>query len=217
MIPGNEYGILKLQNIFAKRGVNIITEKDSFVHVSGHPCKDELLEMFRLISPKFMIPVHGEFRHMMANAELASSCNIESKVIENGDLVILRKNGIEIDSQVENGRLHMDGNILVHDYESPVSERNKLAYNGLIIVSLCFRNQNKLKGRPHIKTIGIPKYNDMGIKFEDILENNILQNLKNKGKVENLESKLRKSITKEIKLLWGKKPFVEIFLHYNEN
>ena len=111
----------------------------------------------------------------------------------------------------------MDGNILVHDYESPASERNKLAYNGLIMVSLCFRNQNKLKGKPHIKTIGIPKYNEMGIKFKDILENNILQNLKNKGKVENLESKLRKSITKEIKLLWGKKPFVEIFLHYNEN
>ena len=111
----------------------------------------------------------------------------------------------------------MDGNILVHDYESPVSERNKLAYNGLIIVSLCFRSQKKLKGRPHIKTIGMPKYNDIGIKFEDIIENNILQNLKNKSKVENLESKLRKSITKEIKLLWGKKPFVEIFLHYNEN
>ena len=127
-----------------------------------------------------MIPVHGEFRHMMANAELASSCNIESKVIENGDLVSLRKNGIEIDSQVENGRLHMDGNILVHDYESPASERNKLAYNGLIMVSLSFRSQNKLKGRPHIKTIGIPKHNEMGIKFEDILENNILQNLKNK-------------------------------------
>ena len=217
MIPGNEYGILKLQNIFAKRGVNIITEKDSFVHVSGHPCKDELLEMFRLISPKFMIPVHGEFRHMVANAKLASSCNIKSKVIENGDLVTLKKNEIKIDSQVNNGRLHVDGNILVHDYESSASERNKLAYNGLIMVSLCFRSQNKLKGRPHIKTIGIPKYNEMGIKFEKILENNILKNLKNKGKVENLESNLRKSITKEIKLLWGKKPFVEIFLHYNEN
>lgn len=217
MIPGNEHGILRLQNLFAKRGVNIITEKDSFVHVSGHPCKNELLEMFRLISPKFMIPVHGEFRHMMANAELASSCNIESKVIENGDLVSLRKNRIEIDSQVENGRLHMDGNILVHDYESPALERNKLAYNGLIMVSLSFRSQNKLKGRPHIKTIGIPKHNEMGIKFEDILENNILRNLKNKGEVKNLESKLRNSITKEIKHLWGKKPFVEIFLHYNEN
>ena len=58
--------------------------------------------------------------------------------------------------------------------------------------------------------------NDLA-EFEDIIENNILQNLKNKSKVENLESKLRKSITKEIKLLWGKKPFVEIFLHYNEN
>ena len=64
MIPGNEYGILRLQNAFAKRGINVITEKDNFVHVSGHPCEDELIEMFDLLKPKYLIPVHGEHRHL---------------------------------------------------------------------------------------------------------------------------------------------------------
>ena len=79
VIPGNEAGIINLQNLFAKKGINIITGKDEFVHVSGHPCQDELTEMYKLIKPKSIIPVHGEFRHLVANANLAKNNGIKNK------------------------------------------------------------------------------------------------------------------------------------------
>ena len=121
--------------------MNIITGKDEFVHVSGHPCQDELLEMFRLIKPKSIIPVHGEFRHLTANANLAEANGIKkSLVIENGTMVKITSKDISVETDVTNGRLYKDGKIIVYDYESPSNERAKLSQAGLIIVSLVFIN-----------------------------------------------------------------------------
>ena len=175
MIPGNEYGILRLQNTFAKRGINVITEKDSFVHVSGHPCEDELIEMFNLLKPKYMIPVHGEHRHLRENANIASQCGIQAKVIENGELITISKDGFSDVKTVENGRLYKDGNILEHDFESNSSERSKLSFSGVLTSQI----------------------------------------LKSSKVDEKLENRIKNAVTKEINYIWGKKPFVEVIIHYN--
>ena len=147
VIPGNEAGIINLQNLFAKKGINIITGKDEFVHVSGHPCQDELTEMYKLIKPKSIIPVHGEFRHLVANANLAKKNGIKnSLVIENGTIVKISKNDTSIDKQVESGRLYKDGKIIIYDYESPSNVRSKISFTGLIIISLVLQN-NKIKSK----------------------------------------------------------------------
>ena len=213
IIPGNESGILNLQNLFAKKGVNIITGKDEFIHVSGHPCQDELLEMFSLIKPTSIIPVHGEFRHLTANASLAEANGIKkSLVIENGTMVKVSKNDIVIETEVENGRLYKDGKIIVYDYESPSNERSKLSQTGLIIVSLVLVN-NKIKSKPAIKTFGIPEFDKDGIRFDDWVMQALNNVLGSKNKGGNLESKIRNSIVRQIKSIWGKKPKVEIIFN----
>ena len=214
MIPGNEYGILRLQNTFAKRGINVITEKDSFVHVSGHPCEDELIEMFNILKPKYMIPVHGEHRHLRENANIANQCGIQAKVIENGELITISKDGFEDVKTVESGRIYKDGNILVHDFESNSSERSKLSFSGLLTVSIQIIN-NKVQKKPIVNTIGIPEFDEKGIRLVDLVHERLSQILKSSKVDGKLENRIKNAVTKEINYIWGKKPFVEVIIHYN--
>ena len=214
MIPGNEYGILRLQNTFAKRGINVITEKESFVHVSGHPCEDELIEMFNILKPKYMIPVHGEHRHLRENANIANQCGIQAKVIENGELITISKDGFEDVKTVESGRIYKDGNILVHDFESNSSERSKLSFSGLLTVSIQIIN-NKVQKKPIVNTIGIPEFDEKGIRLVDLVHERLSQILKSSKVDEKLEKRIKNAVTKEINYIWGKKPFVEVIIHYN--
>ena len=213
VIPGNEAGIINLQNLFAKKGINIITGKDEFVHVSGHPCQDELTEMHKLIKPKSIIPVHGEFRHLVANANLAKKNGIKnSLVIENGTIVKISKNDTFIDKQVESGRLYKDGKIIIYDYESPSNERSKISFTGLIIISLVLQN-NKIKSKPIVKIIGLPEFDKEGIRLSDWVNQALDNVISSKNKSGNLESKIKNAVIRQIREVWGKKPKVEIIFH----
>jgi len=213
VIPGNEAGIMNLQNLFAKKDINIITGKDEFVHVSGHPCQDELIEMYNLIQPKSIIPVHGEFRHLVANANLAKKNGIKkSLVIENGTIVKISNKDVSIDQQVESGRLYKDGKIIIYDYESPSNERSKISFTGLIVISIVLQN-NKIKTKPKIKMIGLPEFDEEGIKLSDWVNQALDNVLSSKNKSGNLESKIKNAVIRQIREVWGKKPKVEIIFH----
>ena len=200
--------------MFAKRGINVITEKDNFVHVSGHPCEEELLEMFDILKPKYMVPVHGEFRHLMENANIANRSGIKTKVIENGELLEISKSGFEDIETVESGRIYKDGKILVHDFESNSIERNRLSFAGVITISIQVKNK-KFLTKPIVKTIGIPEYDDEGIKIVDLINERISQTFNKVMTDDKLENKIKNAVTKEINYIWGKKPFVEVIIHYN--
>ena len=213
VIPGNEAGIMNLQNLFAKKDIKIITGKDEFVHVSGHPCQDELIEMYNLIKPKSIIPVHGEFRHLVANANLAKNNGIKNTlVIENGTIVKISSKDVSIDQQVESGRLYKDGKIIIYDYESPSNERSKISFTGLIIISIILQN-NKIKSKPKIKMIGLPEFDEEGIKLSDWVYQALDNVISSKNKSGNLESKIKNAVIRQIREVWGKKPKVEIIFH----
>ena len=213
IIPGNEAGIMNLQNQFAKKDIKIITGKDEFVHVSGHPCQDELIEMYNLIQPKSIIPVHGEFRHLVANANLAKNNGIKkSLVIENGTVVKISSKDASIDQQVESGRLYKDGKIVIYDYESPSNERSKISFTGLIVISVVLQN-NKIKSKPKIKMIGLPEFDEEGIKLSDWVNQALDNVISSKNKSGNLESKIKNAVIRQIREVWGKKPKVEIIFH----
>jgi len=213
IIPGNEAGIMNLQNQFAKKDIKIITSKDEFVHVSGHPCQDELIEMYNLIQPKSIIPVHGEFRHLVANANLAKNNGIKkSLVIENGTVVKISSKDVSIDQQVESGRLYKDGKIIIYDYESPSNERSKISFTGLIVISIVLQN-NKIKSKPKIKMIGLPEFDEEGIKLSDWVNQALDNVISSKNKSGNLESKIKNAVIRQIREVWGKKPKVEIIFH----
>ena len=137
IIPGNEKAIGRLQNELARLGVEIVTELDHFVHVSGHPAREELVRMYQMIRPKVAIPVHGEARHLMANAAIAGECQIpHALVIENGDLVRLGSSNAVIVDEVPVGRLTSDGKTLLPLDGSALKDRRRIMFNGSVVATL---------------------------------------------------------------------------------
>jgi ribonuclease J len=156
IIPGNERKIFDLQNRIAKLGVEIVTERDHFVHVSGHPARDELAEMYRLVRPRIAIPVHGEYRHLMAHAELAESCQVPLAIVnENGGMVRLGPGEPGIIDHVRSGRLALDGPRLVALESEILRERKKTMFSGSAVVTLVLDKAGKRLGEPQVSAQGV--------------------------------------------------------------
>ena len=118
VIPGNELAIAEIQNQLAAKGIALLTAEDHFVHVSGHPCRDELAQMYRWIRPQLALPVHGEMRHQVSHAKLARSLQVpQAMVPENGQMFRLAPGRPELIDEVPSGRIHMDGRVLVGEGE----------------------------------------------------------------------------------------------------
>ncbi|WDI31792.1 ribonuclease J [Hyphococcus flavus] len=145
IIPGNDREIYNLQNDLVELGVKIITEKDEFVHVSGHPCREELRSMYEWARPEIAIPVHGEARHLEEHAEFALELGAEKSFApRNGDLIRIAPNGPERIDEVPAGRMYLDGDVLLPDGAAAMRERRKLSYAGALFVSLAFDKKGEL-------------------------------------------------------------------------
>ncbi|MBS0477076.1 MAG: ribonuclease J [Proteobacteria bacterium] len=155
-IPGNEIAIGRIQNRLAARDITIVTDRQSHIHVSGHPGRPELEALYGWLRPQILVPVHGELRHMREQARLGRACGIPKAIIQqNGDLVRLAPGKPGKISEVRAGRLVLDGDIITPaDGEAQVMRR-RLANNGLVIVVL------DGKGRAHVEAIGLPLDEDL--------------------------------------------------------
>jgi len=147
MIPGNERSIGRIINHLFKRGANVIYEKVSEVHVSGHASKEELKLMLNLVKPKYFIPIHGEYRHLIYHSRLAEKVGIPKEnifVLENGEALEISENGAGKNGRVNSGRVFIDGKG-VGDVEGMVlRDRQRLAYDGIVLVIIAVE---KLTGR----------------------------------------------------------------------
>jgi ribonuclease J len=156
IIPGNERAINRLQNALVRLGVEIVTEEDHFVHVSGHPARDELVRMYQMVRPKIAVPVHGEARHLIAHAELASECQVQQPlVIQNGDVVRLTGTGAAVVDEVPVGRLASDGKGLLPLEGIALRDRRRATFNGTAVATLVLDRQSCLVATPAISLIGV--------------------------------------------------------------
>jgi ribonuclease J len=156
IIPGNERAINRLQNALVRLGVEIVTEEDHFVHVSGHPARDELVRMYQIVRPKIAVPVHGEARHLIAHAELASECQVQQPlVIQNGDVVRLTGTGAAVVDEVPVGRLASDGKGLLPLEGIALRDRRRATFNGTAVATLVLDRQSCLVATPAISLIGV--------------------------------------------------------------
>jgi ribonuclease J len=156
IIPGNEKAINRLQNALVRLGVEIVTEEDHFVHVSGHPARDELVRMYQMVRPRVAIPVHGEARHLIAHAHLAEECQVQQPlVIQNGDMVRLTPSGAAIVDEVPVGRLASDGKGLLPIDGSALKDRRRVTFNGTVVTTLVVDRQGRLVASPVISLIGL--------------------------------------------------------------
>jgi ribonuclease J len=156
IIPGNEKAINRLQNSLVRLGVEIVTEEDHFVHVSGHPARDELVRMYQMVRPKIAIPVHGEARHLIAHAQLAGECQVQQPlVIQNGDMVRLAATGAIVVDEVPVGRLASDGKGLLPLDGAALKDRRRATFNGTAVATLVLDRQGRLVAPPAISLIGV--------------------------------------------------------------
>lgn len=155
-IPGNELSIGKVQNQLARMGVEVLTEHDGFVHVSGHPGRKELMQMYQWIRPQMLVPVHGELRHLQEQERLARKCQIpHAAIAENGTMLRLSKDGAEPVDHVETGRLAVDGKRLVPIGGTIIRERNRLRMNGAAVATVVVDEAGGVVGDPQLTVQGV--------------------------------------------------------------
>jgi ribonuclease J len=156
MIPGNEPAIGRLTSQFVRAGIEVLSEKDHFVHVSGHPARDELARMYRLVRPRIAVPVHGEALHLTEQARLAKACQVpEAVVVENGQLLRLAPGGPEIVAEVPSGRLAFDGVRLLEMDAEVLRDRRRMIFNGGAVATLAMDCQGRLVGEPQVSVLGL--------------------------------------------------------------
>lgn len=218
IIPGNDVAIFEMQNDLARAGVRVITEKDHFVHVSGHPCRDELTAMYQWIKPELAIPVHGEARHLLEHAALAKELQVpETLVIENGDMVRLAPGAAQVVDEVPSGRVVMDGDVLVPSWDAGIQERRRLGFAGAVFVSVALNEKGAVQGDPEIRLIGLPERDNYGVRFDerayDALDSALDQLPQRKRKDEaQVGEYLRRAVRGAIRKEWGKKAAVEVIV-----
>ncbi len=159
-IPGNERAILELQNKLAMRGVNIITGKDRHIHVSGHPCRDELRAMYEMVRPQIAIPTHGEQRHLMEHAKFALSLQVpEALAVKNGDMIRLAPGPAAVIDEVPNGRLLVDGDAIIASDSETIRDRVRLGEHGYVMVSIAIDAKGRIKAGPDVRARGLSERN----------------------------------------------------------
>jgi len=156
MIPGNEVSIGRLHNRLIRRGVRIVTPNDRFIHVSGHPARDELVEMYQLVRPQISVPVHGELRHLREHARLALECQVETAVVtENGGMVRLAPGRAEVIDHVPTGRLSQEGNRMVSIDSEIHKSRVRAMWHGTATMTIAIDADGNLVAPPQVTTTGL--------------------------------------------------------------
>lgn len=155
MIPGNERAIVTVQDNLVRRGVHLMTDADHMVHVSGHPARDELRRLYRLVKPRFSVPTHGEWRHLSAHAALARDAGAQPILLEDGDVLSLSSERAEVTDSAPVDKLVLDGSRLTPIGGGVMTARRRMLFNGVVVASLAVDANGRLRGTPRISAPGL--------------------------------------------------------------
>ena len=218
IIPGNEKRLFKIFNDFSKNDINVLSEENSMIHVSGHPAREDLKKMYNWIKPKILIPVHGEQRHMAEHINFAKEMGVKFPIkVSNGEIIRLSPGEPKVIDKVTWGRVYLDGKVLI-DNDSPVlKERRNMAANGYMEITVLISKNGQIKNNPVITLKGIPLIEEDASEIEYDLEDIVMNtcktfNLNNSKQEKNLIDTLKGNCRKLINDKSGKKPLVNINL-----
>lgn len=212
-IPGNEIAIGRIQNQLAAAGIAMITDRQAHVHVSGHPGRPELAEMYRWIRPEILVPVHGEIRHMAEQARFALAEGVPNAIVQqNGDCIRLAPGKPQRISREATGRLVLDGDVILPADGGTINERRKLALNGHISVAIALDSQGRLRAEPEIRLQGVPIEEDLDaflVEAREAASDAVTAKQRSEDqRVEDLRLAVRRCATQ-----WtGKKPVVDAMI-----
>lgn len=217
-IPGNEKAVGRVQNNLARLGCQVVTDNDALVHVTGHPRRDELRQVYGWLKPKIAIPMHGEIRHLVEHAKLARECGVpDVKAVVNGDIVRIAPGPALIVDEAPVGRQFRDGRLIVGDGDGPVRERRKLSFVGIVAVSLVVNRRGEVMGEPQAELDGVPESGIDGYPMQDRVLDAISGCLKSmpvakRRETEILREAVRRSVRSAVDEVWGKKPIVKVLI-----
>ncbi|HEY2180004.1 MAG TPA: ribonuclease J [Caulobacteraceae bacterium] len=217
IIPGNEIAIRNLQNKLADRGVRLYTERDHpGIHVSGHPCRDELKAMYQWVRPAIAVPTHGERRHLLEHAALARDLQIADAIApRNGDMVRLAPGKAAIIDEVPAGRLYVDAGVVTEENGEALRERRHAAFNGVLAISIALDARGRIVAGPQVRSLGMPADDDDAL--EEALDELTEEAGRALGKLSTderdddnaVESMLSRTLKKAAFRIWKRRPVVE--------
>src|SRR6476646_7889532 len=212
IIPGNEIPIGRIMNQLSDLGVQIVTERQAHVHVSGHPGRPELIEMYKWVRPDIVVPVHGEARHLAEHARLALSHGIAHAVVqENGDVIRLAPGEPKKVDEARVGRLVLDGDVILPADGATITERRRMGYGGLITVALPVGSDGKLAGAPMIRPFSVPVEEDRDDFIADATDA-ARRAYSPGGDEEKVRESVRLAVRRCATLWTGKKSLVEVMM-----
>ena len=217
IIPGNEKKLYKLHNQLVKEGIEVISEENEFVHVSGHPNREDLKEMYNWVKPKCVIPVHGEHRHMIEHINFAKEMQVQYPVrVENGDIVKLYPGDKpEVFDKAPSGRLYVDGNMSVEEDAKSIKERKNLSNNGFMEITILVTPKGNIHNKPILTFQGLPinETDEFTYGLEEEIERTTRSfSLNSKKQENNLIDALKTICRKYSKEKTGKKPITNVNL-----
>jgi ribonuclease J len=212
-IPGNEVAIGRIQNALAAKDIQMITDRQAHVHVSGHPGRPELALMYKWIRPEIILPVHGERRHMAEQARFAEEQGVPKSIVqENGTVVRLAPDGPVAIGNERAGWLVMDGDVILPADGATINERRRIAAYGQISVAVALGKGGKVVGNPEVRLQGIPVEEDKDDFVAEACD--AAEQAARKGAAD--EEKLREAIRLAVRrkaVEWtGKKPVVDVMI-----
>ena len=217
-IPGNEKAILDIINALVDRGMSIITDGPELVHVSGHPRRSELQQMYSWVKPDILVPVHGEAAHLTAHAALARASGIRQVPrIRNGMMLRLSPGPAEVIDEAPVGRIYRDGRLIGDLEEMAIGERRKLSFVGHVAVNVLLDHKYELERDPEVMTQGVPAFDDEGDAIDDLLVDAAIGAVDSiprarRKDMATVREAVRRAIRAEVNSIWGKKPVTTVFI-----
>jgi ribonuclease J len=214
-IPGNEKEVGRVMNGLVRLGVDLITDRTHLVHVSGHPRRDEMKEMYGWVRPKIVVPVHGEAVHLAEHAALARGLGIPEVIVcQNGDVVELAPQPGIVD-EIPAGRLYKDGMLILESSSRTVADRRRLSFGGIVTVSLAMNRKGELAADPEVDLIGVPEVTASGADMADLAFDAVVDTFeslprKRRGDPESVIDAVRGAVRAAIGVHWGKKPLCRV-------
>jgi len=209
-IPGNEIAIGRIQNQLAEAGIDMITDRQALIHVSGHPGRPELAAMYGWLKPKIVVPVHGEMRHMMEHARVARSEGVPNTVVpKNGTAIRLAPGKPEIVSHETVGRLVLDGDVILPADGGTINARRKIAVNGYMGVTVIYGADGRVY-TPVVTAQGVPVEDERDAFLDEVCEKVSLAARDSKLSEDRLRENIRLAARRVATAWTGKKPIVEV-------
>ncbi|MBP8230849.1 MAG: MBL fold metallo-hydrolase, partial [Rhizorhabdus sp.] len=210
-IPGNEIAIGRIQNALAAKGIEMITERQADVHVSGHPGRPELAAMYDWIRPDIILPVHGELRHMAEQARFAKAHGVPHGIVQqNGTVVRLAPDGPKAVGHERTGRLVLDGDVILPADGSTMNERRRIAQYGFVGVTIVLDKGDRLRGEPSLQIQGLPVEEDREAFLSDAADAAEAAVRKGGRDEVKLREAVRLAVRRRATAWTGKKPIVDV-------